>query len=435
MVTDPDLRAWGRLPVTDQTNQQLSRTIALPQRNGKVLPRGMGRSYGDVCITLGGTLWLTQGLDRMLHFDPETGILDCEPGVLLGDIQRIMIGQGWALPVTPGSQFVSVGGAIANDVHGKNHHAQGSFCDHVNEITLHRTDGEVIVCGPEVSPEWFSATAGGMGLTGVIRGAKLRLMPIIGPWLDCEKISFNGLADFFSLCDTSEVGWAYTVSWIDGLSGRNVRGLFMRANSVSQSAANACELPQKTTRTLLFPPPISIINTLSVRAFNGLYFHAGKWTAGHKKIHYQQFFYPLDAIGNWNQMYGPRGFFQFQCVLPSSDRELVTGLILDEIKASGQGSFLVVLKTFGDRPSPGLMSFSQAGVTLAMDFTNLGARTIALLARLHAIVADAKGRIYPAKDAQMPRALFEAGYPNLSKFRHFRDPGISSALSQRLLGD
>jgi FAD/FMN-containing dehydrogenase len=380
-------------------------------------------------------LWLTSGLDRLLGFDPETGSLDVEPGVTLGDIQRVMIPQGWALPVTPGTQFVTVGGAIANDVHGKNHHAKGSFCDHVTRLTLRRTDGTEIHCGPELMPDWFAATAGGLGLTGVIMQARLQLTRVPGPWLDCETLPFRGLPDFFGLSDGSEADWQYTVAWIDGLSGKNVKGLFMRANPMTLPWGGPLRPPSKAGRSVPFTPPFSMINGLTLRVFNLGYHTMGRLKAGRGPVHYQPFFYPLDAVRNWNRIYGPRGFYQYQSVVPNEAREEATAAMLEEIRKAGQGSFLVVLKTFGARQAPGLLSFPRPGVTLAMDFPNRGARSLALLDRLDGIVAEAGGRVYPAKDARMSAQMFRQGYPGLESFMKYRDPGISSALSRRLIGD
>lgn len=433
MVTPKDFRAWGLLAVDAQS------TIALP-RTGRFTPpagalaRGMGRSYGDVCLNPGGTLVLTQGLDRFLAFDPQTGVLECEAGVLLGDIQRSMIAQGWALAITPGTQFVTLGGAIANDVHGKNHHAKGSFCDHVCEVTLQRSDGEIILCGPNQLPDWFAATAGGLGLTGIIRKVKLRLVRVPSPWLDCETIPFHGLDAFFEHAEAAGTGWENTVSWIDGLAGSATRGLFMRANPMPEPFGKLPNFKKRARRVPLVPP-ISLINSASLRVFNAGYFRLGQWTAARRPVHYQHFFYPLDAIQHWNRIYGPKGFYQYQCVVPMADRKAVMSALLDTIRAFGEGSFLVVLKTFGNRPAPGLLSFVREGVTLAMDFPNRGASTEKLLTRLDAIVAESGGRLYAAKDARMSRQMFEAGYPALSEFRKYMDKGLSSAMSRRLIED
>jgi FAD/FMN-containing dehydrogenase len=392
--------------------------------------RGLGRSYGDICLNPGGVLWQTTALDKFIGFDQVSGRLVCEAGVMLRDIQRMAIPRGWILPVTPGTQMVTVGGAIANDVHGKNHHVVGSFGDHVVRLTLVRTDGSVIECGPDLAPEWFAATVGGAGLTGVVTHAEIQLRPVTGPWLDTETIPYANLDDFFQLADASEAGWEYTVSWIDCLSG-NGRGIFMRANA---AAASERAEPKARARTMPFVPPVSLINSLSLRLLNTAYYQLNKQRAGSALAHYESFFYPLDNLLEWNRMYGPRGFFQYQSVVPRAVGVDAVSAMLGEIARSGDGSFLAVLKTFGNREAPGMLSFAQPGVTLALDFPNHGERTARLFERLDAIVREAGGRIYLAKDARMPRELFEAGYPRLQEFLRFRDPGISSALSRRLIG-
>ncbi len=391
---------------------------------------GMGRSYGDMCLNPGGVLWKTTGLDRFITFDQDTGRLVCEAGVLLRDIQRLVVPRGWMLPVTPGTQLVTVGGAIANDVHGKNHHVVGSFGNHVEWLRLVRTDGETVECGPTLRPQWFAATVGGMGLTGVITEAAIQLRPVPSPWLETETIPYATLDEFFQLADDSEREWEHTVSWVDCLDRRG-RGVFMRGNSVK-----AEDRPEPVPSQFAVPwrPPFSLVNELSLRAFNAVYFRLHERRAGRAIVHYERFFYPLDHVLEWNRLYGRHGFFQYQCVVPRERGHRVLKGMLRAISRSGEGSFLAVMKTFGTRPSLGLMSFPMAGVTLALDFPNKGEQTLRLFSRLDAIVRRAQGRIYPAKDARMPRDLFEAGYPRLQEFLRYRDPGISSALSRRLLG-
>jgi FAD/FMN-containing dehydrogenase len=392
----------------------------------------MGRSYGDVCLNPNGVLWNTTGLDRFISFDASTGRLVCEAGVLLRDIQRLIIPRGWILPVTPGTQLVTVGGAIANDVHGKSHHVFGSFGDHVQRIKLTRTDGVIIECGPDLLPDWFSATVGGIGLTGVITQADIQLRRVAGPWLDTETVPYANLDEFFHLADDSEAEWEHTVSWIDCVSRGGGRGLFMRGNPSDVGLR-----PEPHDRELIMPfvPPMSLVNRLSLRLFNMAYFNLKKWQAGRSIVHYEPFLYPLDNLLEWNRMYGLKGFFQYQCVVPREVGLDAIQAMLGEIVHAGDGSFLAVLKTFGNRKSVGMMSFPRPGVTLALDFPNKGGRTLKLLDRLDAIVRETSGRIYLAKDARMPRDLFEAGYPRLAEFLQYRDPGISSALSRRLMGD
>lgn len=425
--------SWGRLSHDEHDVSYLRRAEAVPAQlasDGTGLAHGMGRSYGDVGLNPGGRLWLTGSLDRFIDFDPVTGILACEAGVLLRDIQQAGLAQGWMLPVSPGTQMVSVGGAIANDVHGKNHHAAGSFGNHVRSLVLARTDGSSMLCGPQRHGAWFAATVGGMGLTGVIVRAELQLQRVAGPWLDTDTLPFTDLADFFALSDASERDWEHGVAWIDCLAARG-RGLFMRARPNGRPDAQRIQARQ---RVMPLTPPISLVNGASLRAFNTLYYHLKKSRPARAEAHYQDFFYPLDKLTGWNRMYGPRGFFQYQSVVPRAVGADAVQAMLGAIARAGDGSFLAVLKTFGDRPAAGMMSFVQPGVTLALDFPNRGTRSARLFDRLDAIVREAGGRLYAAKDARMPRELFESGYPRLAEFLAYRDPGISSAMSRRLLG-
>ncbi|MDN4053442.1 FAD-binding oxidoreductase [Massilia sp. YIM B02763] len=426
--------SWGRLDSRDHELVALAdraHAAAHIARDGRGLAQGNARSYGDVCLNPDGRLWRTTGLDRFIAFDPDSGRLRCEAGVLLRDLQRMSIAHGWLLPVTPGTQMITVGGAIANDVHGKNHHVLGTFGDHVLGLRLARTDGTVIDCGPDREPLWFAATVGGMGLTGVIVEAELQLRRVAGPWLVTDTVPYRDLDEFFHLADSSEAGWEQTVSWVDCLSGIG-RGLFFRANLAA--IPDRAALASRRVFRVPFVPPVSLVNGVSLRVFNEAYFQAKRLEAGYAIAHFETYTYPLDNLHDWNRMYGPRGFYQYQSVVPrESGREAVQGM-LAAIKAAGQGSFLAVLKTFGARRNVGMMSFPRPGVTLALDFPNRGQRTAALFERLDAIVRAAGGRIYAAKDARMPRDLFESGYPRLAEFLQYRDPGISSSMSRRLIG-
>ena len=427
--------SWGRLGKWEHEVRVLSDRRQVSQQLQSALPgiaHGMGRSYGDVCLNPNGVLWQTTGLDRFIGLDEHTGRLVCEAGVLLRDIQRLTIPRGWILPVTPGTQMVTVGGAIANDVHGKNHHVLGSFGDHVRAVKVLRTNGECIDCGPDLLPEWFAATVGGLGLTGVITEVEIQLRRTPGPWLDTETVPYANLDEFFLLADASEADWEHTVSWIDCISRRGARGLFMRANPIDVGPRPE---PEGRKLSMPFVPPISLVNRLSLGPFNATYFNLKKWQAGRGMAHYESFFYPLDNLMDWNRMYGPKGFFQYQSVLPRGVGHDAVQAMLGEIARCGAGSFLAVLKTFGNRQAMGMMSFPQPGVTLALDFPNKGDATRRLFERLDAIVREGGGRIYLAKDARMPRDLFEAGYPRLAEFLQYRDPGISSAMSRRLIGN
>lgn len=427
--------SWGRLShenhniISLNDRHKVADSIRA-QKDGLGIAHGMGRSYGDIALNPNGLLWLTAGLNHLIHFDENTGRLRCESGLLLRDIQRLFIPKGWILPVTPGSQMVTVGGAIANDVHGKNHHLLGSFGDHVQHIKLLRTDGTEIECGPQLNAQWFSATVGGLGLTGLILEAEIQLRPTFGPWLDTETIPYSNLSEFFELADSSEKDWEHTVSWIDCMSNKG-QGIFMRANP-NQELKDVPKM--KAEKKMPFVPPFSLVNSLTLRPFNYAYYNLQKSKAGPGTAYYESFFYPLDKLLEWNRMYGPKGFYQYQSVIPRNVGQDATEAMLKEISKTGEGSFLAVLKTFGNRESLGMLSFPEPGVTLALDFPNHESRTLKLLDRLDAIVKEAKGRIYPAKDARMPRELFEAGYPKLNEFLKYRDAGISSSLSRRLLG-
>lgn len=393
---------------------------------------GNGRSYGDACLNPGGRLWTTRTLDRFIDFDHERGVIECEAGVLLDDIIRVALPRGWFLPVTPGTRFVTLGGAIANDVHGKNHHRAGTLGDHVESLVLARTDGRQLVCSMSKEPQWFVATIGGLGLTGVILSARLQLKRVPGSWLLTQALPFESLADFFSLSRDSEREWEYTVSWVDCIHGKRdqVRGIFFRGNHTEHAGRSA---PARTRKVPL-TPPLSLVNAVTLRAFNAAYFSRHRAQQGTQVQHYLPFFYPLDGLLDWNRIYGRRGFFQYQCVVPRSCEVDAIAALMQTIRKSGAGSFLAVLKTFGDRPPAGLLSFPMPGTTLALDFPNHGDRSEALFKSLDAIVGEAGGRLYPAKDARMPRALFERSYRYLADFTRFRDPGISSGLSRRLFG-
>lgn len=424
--------SWGRLSREPHQVVGLASTERVASQMAGRTPGiafGNGRSYGDICLNPGNTLWMARGLDRFIQFDETTGRLVCEAGVLLRDIQRMAIPRGWMLPVCPGTQLATVGGAIANDVHGKNHHTFGTFGDHVLRLQLVRTTGETLGCGPDTNADWFAATVGGMGLTGVITIVELQLRRVPGPWIRAQTLPYTSLDEFFRLSEDS-TDWEYTVSWIDCLSSRG-RGLFMRGNHTEASGG---VLPPGRSLTMPVQPPVSMVNGLTLRPFNWAYFNLHKGRTEPATVHYEPFFYPLDNLLEWNRMYGPRGFYQYQSVVPMAHGRDAVQAMLAAIARSGEGSFLAVLKTFGERVAPGMLSFPAPGVTLALDFPNRGERTRRLFMQLDAIVQEAGGRLYPAKDARMSRTLFEAGYPRLQEFLPFRDPGISSAMSRRLMG-
>lgn len=424
-------QSWGRHPRVDQRVLRLADASApLPAFDGAALPYGNGRSYGDSCLVPGGTLLHARGLDRFVSFDPAAGVLRCEAGVLLSEILALVVPQGWFLPVTPGTQLVTVGGAIANDVHGKNHPRAGTFGGHVTAFELLRSDGTRRVCTR--GDDWFAATVGGLGLTGVITWAELQLRRIAGPWLDVENRRFDRLADYFRLVDESAADWEYAVAWIDCLAGGDAlgRGVFHRG--VHASDAGESPPPRRARPGLPLTPPFSLVNGLSLRAFNAVHWRRGAATA-RERVHFEPFFHPLDGIADWNRMYGPRGFLQYQCVVPPADAEAAVAELLRSISAAKIGSFLAVLKPFGPRPAVGMLSFPRAGTTLALDFPNGGAGLPALLERLDGIVAAAGGAIYPAKDARWPGHRFRVAYPRWAEFSTYVDPKFSSGFWRRAM--
>ncbi len=410
-----------------------------------LLPFGAGRSYGDSCLNEGGLLLDTRGLDRFVSFDSGTGVLVCESGVTLRDILLLCAarpnadGSFWFLPVTPGTKFATVGGAIANDVHGKNHHRQGSFGEHVEEIRLRRSDDALLACSPAENAELFRATIGGLGLTGLIEQATLRLMRVPGMHMAWEELRLDNLDAFYALTEESEKTWDYTVAWIDCLAqGKDVgRGIFSRGRHV-EGAPAARDVGNRLLPRLSVPfaPPFSPLNRLTLGAFNALYRNKLMGAAMRtRRGFFDPFFYPLDSIGRWNLMYGPRGFYQYQCALPPDAAGAAVREQLETIARAGEGSFLIVLKTFGDRPASGLMSFPMKGTTLALDFPNRGASTLALLDRLDAITLAADGRVFPAKDGRMAAAAFQRYYPQWRDFARHVDPRFSSSFWRRVTAD
>ncbi|UCF94401.1 MAG: FAD-binding oxidoreductase [Desulfobacterales bacterium] len=403
-----------------------------PTRN--YLPFGNGRSYGDSCLTPGGVLLDARGLDRFMAFDPATGILRCEAGVLLSEILAQVVPRGWFLPVVPGTQFVTVGGAIANDIHGKNHHRAGTFGCHVRCFEILRSDGQRLRCSPAANPEWFRATIGGLGLTGVILWAEIALKRISNAATTVEVIRFPALAKFFELSAESDRDFEYTVAWIDCMAPGNQRGrgLFMRAN---HAPAGGCLSPKAKKHRVSIPVdlPVAVINRWSARVFDSLHYHQKLNSRGAAVVHYEPFFFPLDGIGYWNRLYGRRGFFQYQCVVRHTEEGRTAIEDILQCAAGGQSdSFFGVLKVFGNRPSPGRLSFPRPGITLALDFLNRGKPTLDFLERLDQIVAAAGGAVNPSKDARMSAASFKRFYPNWEILENLRDPRFSSGLWQRV---
>ena len=426
--------SWGNvIRKSYEVAPLLSRYAGFPEvaSQASVLPYGNGRSYGDSCLNVGAALIPTRSLDRFIAMDSERGVVTCEAGILFDEIFRVMIPAGWFVPVTPGTRFVTLGGAIANDVHGKNHHRAGTIGRHVVRFELLRSDGQRLICSPTENVEWFRATIGGLGLTGVITWAQLQLRPVQSPLMSVQRIRFANLDEFLQLQSESDRDFEYTVAWVDclGTGSQLGRGWLERANH----SATAVPVQHAQSRGLNVPfaPPFSLVNAASLRIFNTLYYHCRRARSADQW--FESFFYPLDSIGNWNRLYGPRGLYQYQCVIPDNTARDGTAALLDAIAGSGQGSFLAVLKTFGDLESPGMLSFPRKGITLALDFPNRGERLERLFTTLDTIVGEAGGRLYPAKDGRMPGQLFREGFLRWKEFERFMDPRCSSSFWRRVV--
>jgi FAD/FMN-containing dehydrogenase len=435
-MSDP-LYSWGRYPAAPQVAHAcswLSDVAVLRDRviaaHGSTLPYGNGRSYGDSCLAASDQVLHMRTLNRFIEVDWQQGTVLAEAGVTLAEILAIAIPQGWFLSVTPGTQFVTLGGAIANDVHGKNHHLRGTFGNHVRRFGLLRNGEELLTCAPSDHPELYAATLGGLGLTGVITWAEIQLIPIRASQIDSSVVRFDNLAEFFTLSAELDHQHEYSVAWIDCLAkgAEAGRGVFIVGD---HARYGALDLDERSKLQVPLTPPFSLINNLSLRAFNEAYWRVHPAVRTRTRSSYQPFFYPLDRLLHWNRVYGRKGFQQYQCVVPDAVAEVAMGELLGAIAESGQGSFLAVLKRCGDIASPGLLSFPLPGTSLALDFpqkTDLAP----LFARLDAIVCEAGGRLYPAKDAHMSGSDFRQAYPAWEQLEALRDPSLMSRFWKRV---
>jgi len=432
---EPLFESWGRYPRLHANLIPLHWTTDFPLRatpGTSMLPVGLGRSYGDVCLLESGTLLESTGLSRLLAFDAQTGVLRCEAGVCLADILDFAVPRGWFLTITPGTKYVTVGGAIANDIHGKNHHLAGTFGRHVPRFELVRSDGTRLECSATENPDWYRATIGGLGLTGLITWADVQLRPIVSRKIDFEAIKFVGVDEFLAL-SRAAAETEYTVSWIDCVAqGKNfARGIFMRGtHSIHPEKLVPSSKPRLRVPTEM---PSGLLNRFTVGAFNTLYYHRQFATRKTALLDYEPFFYPLDSVLHWNRIYGRKGLLQFQCLLPHENGG-ASGMIeiLRAITRSGLASFLAVIKVFGDIESPGMLSFPRPGITLALDFPVGREASFELLHRLAAITLEHGGRMYPAKDALMTAQQFQTFYPQWQSFAKFVDPAFSSAFWKRV---
>jgi FAD/FMN-containing dehydrogenase len=416
------LSNWGNFPkpnvklVEFEDIDTLRKILA---QNENVIARGNGRSYGDQ--SLGSTVISTLNYNKFLAFDTEAGVIQCQSGVVLSDMLDVVVPKGWFLAVTPGTKLISVGGAIAADVHGKSQHHAGNFSDHLLEIELMLADGRIVTCSKEEDADLFWTTCGGMGLTGVILSAKMQLIPVETAYFRQQSIKAHNLTELMDLFEESE-SWPYSVAWIDCMTrGKNMgRGVLMRGDhahldDLATDAQRQAPLALEPKRNLNVPFnfPGFALNSLSMRVFNSLYFHKQFKDRVEAVVDYNTFFYPLDVIANWNRVYGTRGFTQYQFILPKKVSREGMHDILKRITDRGIVSFLAVLKLYGHQH--GYLPFAMEGYALALDFPIVDG-LFEFLDELDQIVLGYGGRLYLTKDVRMSREMFMQSYPNAEKF-------------------
>jgi decaprenylphospho-beta-D-ribofuranose 2-oxidase len=433
---------WGNYPVIESNEESFAFDEQLDKLVSKEQPfiaRGNGRCYGDA--SLANRTISTLKFNKILSFDAVAGVFECQSGITLDQILTVIVPQGWFLPVTPGTKFITIGGALASDVHGKNHHVDGSISNHVLDFDLVLASGDVIGCSPSVNPDLFEATCGGMGLTGVISRVKFSLKKIETSFIKQKQIKAANLQELIELFDTYK-DYTYSVAWIDCLKkgehfGRSILMLGEHA-TVSElgetQRANPLKLPGNKQITFPINMPSWVLNQFTVKAFNFLYYGKNFKKEINNVVSYEPFFYPLDKVLHWNRLYGKKGFVQYQFVLPLDAKQGLVE-ILSRISDEGLGSFLAVLKVFGKQES--MISFPKEGYTLALDFPVRG-NLLAFLDELDQLVLKYNGRLYMSKDARMKPEMLVAGYPELEKFKSIvkkynPDGKIRSAQSDRLL--
>ena len=440
-----ELEGWGRFPVIrtqcTRPERREEAVEALEARgDGPVIPFGLGRSYGDAALLRQGRVILTRRLDCMLDFDPETGWLRCEAGVSIEDLVDTFLPRGFFPPVVPGTKFVTVGGALASDIHGKNHHVDGTFADHVRRVELLTGTGEIVTCDATQNSDLFWATVGGQGLTGLILAMDVQLTPVESPFIELETVRANNLDEFFEVSGESGA-FTHLVSWIDNARtghamGRSVvmRGRHARANKTLDPD------PIGTIASLL--EPIAdvgflennlLLNRATIQLFNEAWFRKTPAGTSSAVVDIDTFFFPLDVVRNWNKVYGSRGFLQYQFVVPSDPEQRAVRQILELFARRGFISFLSVIKEFGDNAHPWL-SFPRPGVTVAMDIPHHGPELLEAMEQADDIVADAGGRIYLGKDARLGRAHFERMYPDHEEWKAVKEKWDPDDVFQSELG-
>lgn len=433
---------WGNYPAIESDEYSFSDEKSLRNliaKNGAFIPRGNGRCYGDA--SLAAKTISTLKYNKILSFDVVNGVFECQSGITLDQVLEVIVPKGWFLPVTPGTKFITVGGAIASDVHGKNHHVDGCFSNHIIGMEVILGDGKKIVCSSSENKDLFEATCGGMGLTGLITKAKFRLKKIETSYIRQQQIKAKNLEDIVRLFEEYK-HYTYSMAWIDCLKkgkgfGRSILIVGEHANISElnkKQAKNPLKLPSKKKIAFPFNLPSWVLNTFTVKTFNFLYYNKNFKKVINNVVPYEPFFYPLDAILHWNRGYGKKGFVQYQFVLPLQAKE---GLIeiLNRISKKGLGSFLAVLKIFGKQES--LIGFPIEGYTLALDFP-VRKGLFEFLDELDQVVLRYGGRLYMSKDARMKAEVLSAGYPQLETFKaivkkYNPNGAIKSIQSERLL--
>ncbi|MDY6824073.1 MAG: FAD-binding oxidoreductase [Thermodesulfobacteriota bacterium] len=412
------LTGWGRYPETPARIFQCmagSDVADCLKQGSQWIAHGLGRSYGD--SALGENVLLVTPMNRVVHFDDATGVLRCEAGISLGEVISALLPRGWFLPVTPGTRHVTVGGAIASDVHGKNHHLDGSFSRWVHDFTLMLADGSVVTCSANENPDLFHATCGGMGLTGIVLSATLRMRRVVSAYMDSGVVFAENLKALLD-CFGRHGHWPYLVAWVDCTgTGTDIgRGLvFMGRHAMTGDLRYAPK--QELTVPGRFPG--WLLMPRSARLFNRLYARYYRMQKSEHRVSVESFFFPLDRLGQWHRLYGRSGMLQYQFVLPKAAGAAGLRRIFSEIRRHGATPFLGVLKLLGEE-NDNYLSFPRAGYTLALDFKAHPA-VFALLDTLDDIVADHGGRVYLAKDARMKADMLPAGYPCLDAFREVRE--------------
>jgi decaprenylphospho-beta-D-ribofuranose 2-oxidase len=413
---------WGLYPsVLAQVDQVrfAKDAVTLARTRRPVLAQGNCRSYGDACLAPHVASFLP--LNHLLAFDPERGLVRAEAGITLDKLLRFIVPRGWFLPVTPGTKFPTLGGCIAADVHGKNHHRDGTIGNYVEDLDMVLADGAPVHCSRTENSDLFWATVGGMGLTGFICAAQLRLSPITSASIEMLSIRTANFADTCKVFAETHDQYRYSVAWVDCLArgahlGRSLVMLGEPAPAGSAEPARALRVHHDVRLNVPVSLPTWTLNRFTVRAFNGVYYNRQRRREAQSRVHYDPFFYPLDRVDHWNRIYGWMGFLQYQFVVPFEGGEAVMAEVLERIAARGTASFLAVLKTMGAEGG-GMLSFPMAGYTLALDIPLRDPSTIAFLRELNKSVIAGGGRNYLAKDAILKREEFEPMYPRLEEFR------------------